>query len=72
MGGGRQSLVSNVTATPDDPTSAWACSRADGRDLIQHYRNDKQNRNLKYGVVSNNKELQNLNINETDYLLGKV
>ncbi|CAH2090105.1 unnamed protein product [Euphydryas editha] len=70
MGGGRQSLVPNATSTADDPTSTWACSRADGRDLIQHYRNDKQNRGLKYGVVSNNLELQNLNINETDYLLG--
>ncbi|XP_050344281.1 alkaline phosphatase-like [Nymphalis io] len=70
MGGGRQGLVANVTGSPGDPTSTWGCSRADGRDLIQEYRNNKQSRGLKYSVVSNNRELQNLNVNETDYLLG--
>ncbi|CAH0726766.1 unnamed protein product, partial [Brenthis ino] len=70
MGGGRQSLVPNTTGTSNDPLSSWGCSRLDGKDLIRDYRENKQSRNLKYSVVSNNRELQDFDVNETDYLLG--
>ncbi|KAJ8719382.1 hypothetical protein PYW08_011557 [Mythimna loreyi] len=72
MGGGRQALVSNSTGTPSDPVShmPWTCYRQDGRNLIDTYRADKQSRGLKHSVVMNNKELGDLNVDETDYLFG--
>ncbi|XP_039756950.1 alkaline phosphatase-like isoform X1 [Pararge aegeria] len=68
MGGGRQGLTPNSTGTPTDPTSSWACSRRDGRNLIGEYKKDKEARRLKYSVVSNTRELREFNT--TDYLLG--
>ncbi|CAD0197609.1 unnamed protein product [Chrysodeixis includens] len=72
MGGGRQALVSNSTGTPIDPISKdwWTCYRQDGRNLIQTYREDKTNRGMKHSVVSNNQELDELDIENTDYLMG--
>lgn len=70
LGGGRQTLVSNVTSTPTDPLDTWSCRRNDGRDLIEEYIKDKEARELKYSVIKNNEELNNLNIKNTDYLLG--
>ncbi|XP_049875109.1 alkaline phosphatase [Pectinophora gossypiella] len=70
MGGGRQGLVSNATGTESDPLNAWGCLRQDGRNLIEDYKTDKRNRGLNSSVVSNNKELQDLDIENTDYLLG--
>ncbi|XP_045774165.1 alkaline phosphatase [Maniola jurtina] len=70
MGGGRQGLMTNATVTPSDPTSPWSCSRQDGRNLIEEYKKDKKSRRLKYSVVSNNRELREFNVNDTDYLLG--
>lgn len=67
MGGGRIGFVSS-SETPSNP---WNCQRNDGRNLIEEYKKDKESRGLKYGVVSNNKELQSLNYNETDYLIGR-
>lgn len=74
MGGGRQQLVSNATGTDEDPisTSPWTCYRQDGRNLIEQYKTDKETRGLKHSVVMNNQELRELNVNETDYLLGKL
>ncbi|CAH2041700.1 unnamed protein product, partial [Iphiclides podalirius] len=69
LGGGRQVLVSNSTGSPGDPISAWSCYRRDGRDLIEEYRKDKDNRGLKYNVVSNTRELQNID-DSADYLFG--
>ncbi|CAB3227872.1 unnamed protein product [Arctia plantaginis] len=71
MGGGKQSLVTNVTKTPDDPLDdLWGCLRKDGRNLIQDYKDDKSRRGLNYRVVTDNEELKNLNIENTDYLFG--
>ncbi|XP_053608237.1 alkaline phosphatase-like isoform X2 [Plodia interpunctella] len=65
MGGGRQSLVSNIQGTPD----AWVCASKDGRNLIETYKMDKHIRGLNYSVVSNTQELKSFN-NNSDYLLG--
>ncbi|XP_072945043.1 alkaline phosphatase-like [Epargyreus clarus] len=70
LGGGRQVLVSNSTGTATDPISKWSCYRKDGKNLIDEYKKDKESRGLKYNVVYNNKELKELNIDETDCLLG--
>lgn len=71
MGGGRQALVTNTTASAADPLDTWGCIRRDGRNLIDSYRQDKEERGLRYNVVQNNRDLRDLNVNETDYLLGK-
>lgn len=70
MGGGRQGLVTNTTATPDDPIDSWGCDRRDGRNLLKTYIEDKTKRGLKHSIVKNNKELQDLDIDNTDYLFG--
>ncbi|CAG4961495.1 unnamed protein product [Colias eurytheme] len=69
LGGGRQGLVANATDRPLDPISSWGCSRSDGRDLINQYKRDKEERGLKYSVVSNAAELKNID-ESSDYLLG--
>ncbi|KAI8043046.1 alkaline phosphatase [Drosophila gunungcola] len=70
MGGGRQMLVSNVTDSPSDPLDTWASKSADGRDLIQDWRRKKEDEGVSHAVVQNNRELWNLNGQDTDYLLG--
>lgn len=68
MGGGRVGLVSST----EIPTNPWNCQRHDGRNLIETYKKDKESRGLKYSVAYNNSELQNVNYNETDYLIGNI
>lgn len=70
MGGGRQTLKSNVSASEFDPVDTWACYRQDGRDLMSDWMRDKSNRNLAYAMVQNNDQLSRLDINNVDYLLG--
>lgn len=70
MGGGRQCLVSHVNDTVDDPIDKWSCHAADGRNLINDWQNDKRERHLRSAVVENNEQLNNLNVDDTDYLLG--
>lgn len=70
MGGGRQVLKSNVSASEFDPIDTWACYRQDGRDLIADWTRDKFNKNLAYSVVKNNEELSRLDVNNVNYLLG--
>lgn len=70
MGGGRQCLQSNVSDTPEDPVDHWACYSTDGRDLIQDWRADKAERKLSHSVVQNNQQLRDMDVENTDYLLG--
>jgi len=70
MGGGRQVMKSNVSASEFDPIDKWACYRQDGRDLINEWMRDKSDRNLAYKVVQNNEELSQVDIDNVDYLLG--
>lgn len=70
MGGGRQCLVSNVTDSKEDPVDKWACYSKDGRDLIRDWTLDKQKQKFSHTVVSNNEELENLDHDNTDYVLG--
>lgn len=72
MGGGRQCLVSNVSDTQADPVDTWSCYSTDGRDLIHDWRIDKQQRHLRHAVVQNNDDLNNLNANNVDYVLGSL
>ncbi|XP_075236104.1 alkaline phosphatase-like [Lycorma delicatula] len=69
MGGGRQTLVSNSTAADKDPIDRWACYRVDGRNLIEDWKKEKQNRGVGYDVVMNTAELESLDKNK-EYVLG--
>jgi len=70
MGGGRQTMKSNVSASEFDPLDMWACYRQDGRDLIEDWTKDKSKRKLAYSVVQNNEELSRVDVDNVDYLLG--
>ncbi|KAL6259881.1 hypothetical protein P5V15_009791 [Pogonomyrmex californicus] len=70
MGGGRQVMKSNVSASEFDPIDNWACYRQDGRDLINDWTKDKAKRKLAYKVVQNNEELSKVDVKNVDYLLG--
>lgn len=69
MGGGRQVLQSNVAARDDDPLDTWACYSTDGRDLIRDWTEDKIRREVSHSFVSNNEELQNLDVN-SEFVFG--
>ncbi|KAH8350489.1 hypothetical protein KR067_003465 [Drosophila pandora] len=70
MGGGRQMLVSNVSDSAADPLDTWASKSGDGRDLIRDWRQLKEAEGVSHAVVQNNRELWNLNGENTDYVLG--
>lgn len=70
MGGGRQCLVSSATDSTNDPIDKYSCIATDGRNLIDDWQNDKRDRQLSYAVVKNNEQLNNLNVENTDYVLG--
>lgn len=71
MGGGRQCLKSNSLNLTNDPLDTWACISKDGRDLFKTWEEDKLKRKVKHKIVTNNKELSNIDVNNTDYVLGK-
>lgn len=70
MGGGRQVFKSNVSAKEFDPIDLWACYSTDGRDLMLDWAKDKEARKFRYKIVENNKQLEQINPDELDYLLG--
>lgn len=69
MGGGRQVLVSNSTPAYKDLIDTWACRRADGRNLIDEWKKEKENRGVSHSVVMNTGELEKLDKNK-EYVLG--
>lgn len=70
MGGGRQCLQSNFTATDIDPLDSWACVRKDKRNLIETWRQDKKSRNLRHKILSNAGDLRSFNAKSADYVMG--
>ncbi|CAH1406610.1 unnamed protein product [Nezara viridula] len=71
MGGGRQILKTNSTPFPEDPiVMKKSCVRTDGRDLIKEWAEDKAAKELKYAVANNTGTLRDVDIENTDYLLG--
>ncbi|EDW00073.1 alkaline phosphatase [Drosophila grimshawi] len=70
MGGGRQMLVSNVSATENDPLDMWAGHSADGRNLITKWAQIKAEQGVPHAVVQNNAELRNLDAENIDYMMG--
>lgn len=70
MGGGRQCLVSNVTASKEDPIDTWSCYSKDGRDLIHDWKILKEQEKKRFTYVKNTEELNNVKAEDVDYLLG--
>ncbi|XP_014273687.1 alkaline phosphatase [Halyomorpha halys] len=71
MGGGRQQLMTDSPATPEDPIAdGWTCTRADNRNLIAEWARQKEMQGVRYAMPKNKKELLDLDATKTDYLLG--
>ncbi|XP_013104727.2 alkaline phosphatase [Stomoxys calcitrans] len=70
MGGGRQMLVSNVTGSLADPIDTWSCKSADGRNLIKEWASVKKANNEAFVVAQNTGELEAIDAENTDYVLG--
>ncbi|XP_043279539.1 alkaline phosphatase, tissue-nonspecific isozyme-like [Venturia canescens] len=70
MGGGRQVMKSNASATQFDPIDSWACYSTDGRDLIAAWAEDKSARKMSHQVVQNNEELSKVDYEKVEFLLG--
>ena len=66
LGGGRREFR-NSTVRDEENTAG---TRSDGRDLIEEWQQDKRTRNVSYKYIWNREQLHNVNINETEYLLG--
>lgn len=60
LGGGKRQF--GLNATNDN-----SCKRKDGKNLVEDWK--KYKKNFKY--ISTNEELKLLNVDQTDYLLGK-
>ena len=54
----------------DTGGTEWRCFREDGENLVQKWLEEKKSLKSNAKYVRNNKELQMLDINETDHLLG--
>ena len=54
----------------DTGGTEWSCFREDGENLVQKWLEEKKSLKSNAKYVRNNKELQMLDINETDHLLG--
>lgn len=70
MGGGYQSLVSGAVDSPADPLDTWSCLSKDGRNLIKKWAELKEEEGESYAVLRNNSDLNKLNAEDTDFVLG--
>lgn len=70
MGGGRQTLVSNVPNTVWDPVDETTCNSQDSRNIISDWQlmNVKLKRN--FAVLLNRDDLRELNGTNVDYVMG--
>ena len=70
LGGGRRHFF------PKDLTDIQNANRtgrrSDGRNLVEDWVADKFKRNFAYNYVHKNDEFNDVDIEETDYLLGKL
>ncbi|KAH9513406.1 hypothetical protein Btru_032941, partial [Bulinus truncatus] len=68
LGGGRRKFMNSSTFDPDGTTTRG--ERQDGLDLIQAWISKKQARNVKHAYVYDKNQLKNVDVSNTDYLLG--
>ncbi|CAF1110649.1 unnamed protein product, partial [Brachionus calyciflorus] len=67
FGGGRKKFTPNNFT---DEVSKRKGERIDGRNLIQEWKNKMESQKARYSYISNREELNNLNSNEYDHVLG--
>lgn len=53
------------------PDAEETCLRKDGRNLPKEWQNDKAARGKTHAYVTTTRELRSVNIDDTDYLMGK-
>ena len=70
MGGGRQMLYKNVANITGDLIDEWANRREDDLNLIETWKMDKKNRSKNFEFVENTEQLDNIDHNNIDFLLG--
>lgn len=70
MGGGRRHWLPKVAHDPEQTKEEGR--RLDGRNLIDDWLRDKKKRSLRAEYVWNKGQLEKINSNEVDYLLGKM
>lgn len=63
--------MTNAPITSNDRIDDFACSRTDGKNLIEAWQHDKNMRNLKGSVIYNTDQLLNLETSKNEYVLGK-
>ncbi|GLV44332.1 Alkaline phosphatase 2 [Carabus blaptoides fortunei] len=68
LGGGRRHWMPKVAKDPEAPNEEGR--RLDGRNLIDDWVRDKKKRGLRAEYVWNKGQLEKINPNEVDYLLG--
>lgn len=69
MGGGMASFVANSTVIKENPDKNM-CTRTDGRNLTSEWIQDKRSRQLSYHYLSNKNDLNSLDAEGTEYVLG--
>lgn len=70
LGGGRRSFLSQNITDAVNGHSIEAGKREDGADLIHEWIEDKKSRQLRANYVSDRDQLNNLDLDKTDFLFG--
>lgn len=70
MGGGKKSFEANSPPNPKEHVDKSLCVRTDRRDLIREWIDDKLSNNLSHQLLTNVSDIQMLDTEQTEYILG--
>lgn len=65
------SFVANSSSIPKEFLDKNMCVRSDGRDLIKEWIKDKKTKKLSHQYLANLNDIQSLDTERTDYILGR-
>ena len=68
MGGGRRELTPNTKPDPEYPRKMGR--RTDGKDIIEEWLQEKEDRSEIANYVWKKQDLEHMDFNKTDYLMG--
>lgn len=71
MGGGRKSFDAESSSNLKDISDKNMCTRTDGKNLINEWIRDKAFRGLSHKFLDNIYDINMLDTENTDYVLGK-
>jgi len=71
MGGGKKSFIGNTTTSVKDDGDKHMCVRTDGRNLINEWIKDKQSRQLSFQYLADENDINSLDVEHTEYILGR-